>query len=76
MTSGVTRWPASWTPPVSRRKGRKRRTTRADTSTDRDPDLVCRTFRADASNLLWVGDLTYVAACSGCFACAYFTSGL
>jgi putative transposase len=53
------------------RKGRKRRTTKADPAAERHPDLVERDFSADRPNALWVSDLTYVATWSG-FAYVYF----
>jgi putative transposase len=46
-------------------RGRKRRTTRPDPASPRHPDLVERHFVADASNRLWVSDLTYVPTWSG-----------
>ena len=48
-----------------RRKGAKRRTTRADPAASRHPDLVERNFSATAPNRLWVTDLTYVATWAG-----------
>ena len=53
------------------RKGRKRRSTRADPVASRHPDLVERMFSADRPNRLWVSDLTYVATWQG-FAYVYF----
>jgi putative transposase len=47
------------------RRGKKRKTTKADPAADRHPDLVERHFVADAPNRLWVSDLTYVATWSG-----------
>jgi putative transposase len=53
------------------RRGKKRKTTKADPSAERHPDLVKRVFSAERPNALWVSDLTYVATWSG-FAYAYF----
>jgi len=47
------------------RKGRKRRTTRADPKAARHADLVKREFVAEHPNALWVTDLTYVATWAG-----------
>jgi len=47
------------------RRGRRVRTTVADTTAGRHPDLVNRRFTATAPNELWVMDLTYVATWSG-----------
>jgi transposase InsO family protein len=47
------------------RRGRRVRTTRADSSAVRHPDLVQRVFTATRPNELWVTDLTYVATWSG-----------
>lgn len=47
------------------RRGRAFRTTRADTSVPRPPDLVRRDFTAPAPNRLWVVDFTYVPTWSG-----------
>jgi len=46
-------------------RGRKVKTTIADSSTDRPADLVSRDFRANRPNELWVADLTYVATWKG-----------
>lgn len=40
-------------------------TTVADESAKRPADLVCREFKAEAPNQLWVADLTYVATWAG-----------
>jgi putative transposase len=48
-----------------RRKGAKRRTTKADPAAARHPDLVERNFSVGAPNALWVSDLTYVATWAG-----------
>ena len=53
------------------RRGKKRKTTKADPAAERHPDLVKRVFSAERPNALWVSDLTYVATWSG-FAYAYF----
>jgi putative transposase len=53
------------------RRGKKRKTTKADPAASRHPDLVERAFVAEAPNRLWVSDLTYVATWSG-FAYVYF----
>jgi putative transposase len=53
------------------RRGKKRKTTKADPSAERHPDLVKRVFSAERPNAMWVSDLTYVATRSG-FAYAYF----
>jgi putative transposase len=47
------------------RRRRRIRTTRADSSAARHPDLVQRIFTAGRPNELWVMDLTYVATWSG-----------
>jgi putative transposase len=47
------------------RRGKKRRTTIADPSAARAPDLVDRNFTATRPNQLWVADFTYVATWSG-----------
>jgi len=47
------------------RRGKKRRTTVADPSAARAPDLVDRNFTATRPNQLWVADFTYVATWSG-----------
>jgi putative transposase len=46
-------------------RGKVRRTTIADESADRPPDLVDRDFSASAPNRLWLADFTYVASWSG-----------
>lgn len=46
-------------------RGKVRRTTVADESADRPPDLVDRDFTATAPNRLWLADFTYVATWSG-----------
>jgi putative transposase len=43
------------------RRRRRVRTTRADDTAVRHPDLVRREFTADRPNRLWVTDLTFVA---------------
>lgn len=53
------------------RRGKRRKTTKADAAASRHPDLVERTSVAAAPNSLWVSDLTYVATWSG-FAYVYF----
>jgi transposase InsO family protein len=47
------------------RRGKPRRTTRADSAAARPADLVERNFSASRPNQLWVADLTYVATRSG-----------
>jgi putative transposase len=47
------------------RRGRRVRTTVADKTAARHPDLVNRRFAATAPNHLWVVDLTYVATWAG-----------
>jgi putative transposase len=47
------------------RRGKKRRTTIADPSAARAPDLVDRNFTASRPNQLWVADFTYVPTWSG-----------
>jgi len=47
------------------RRGKVFKTTRADTSVPRPPDLVRREFTAPAPNRLWVVDFTYVPTWSG-----------
>jgi putative transposase len=47
------------------RRRRKVRTTRADDSAPRHPDLVRRDFTADRPNRLWVTDLTFVPTWAG-----------
>ncbi len=56
---------------AGRVRGRTCRTTRADATAARPPDLVDRHFAASAPNQLWVADITYVATWSG-FAYAAF----
>lgn len=46
-------------------RGKAVRTTRADPSVTRPPDLVHRDFTARAVNLLWLVDFTYVSTWSG-----------
>jgi putative transposase len=46
-------------------RGKNRRTTIADPSAARAPDLVGRRFVATRPNQLWVSDFTYVASWSG-----------
>jgi putative transposase len=46
-------------------RGKTRRTTIADPTADRAPDLVQRRFVATRPNQLWVSDFTYVASWSG-----------
>jgi len=53
------------------RKGKNHRTTRPDPGQPRHPDLVHRSFGADAPNRLWVTDITYVPTWAG-FAYACF----
>lgn len=48
-----------------RRGAKKVRTTIADASATRPPDLVKRDFHADAPNRLWVVDFTYVPTWAG-----------
>jgi putative transposase len=47
------------------RRGKKVRTTRADETAGRHPDLVDREFVATRPNALWVTDLTHVATWAG-----------
>jgi putative transposase len=47
------------------RRRRRVRTTRADPTAPRHPDLVRREFTADRPNALWVTDLTFVPTWSG-----------
>ena len=47
------------------RRGRKKRTTRADAAAARPPDLLDRDFAADRPNAKWVSDITYVPTWSG-----------
>jgi putative transposase len=53
------------------RRGKKRKTTKADPSAPRPPDLVDRDVSATRPNQLWVADFTYVSTWSG-FAYAAF----
>lgn len=46
-------------------RGKSKRTTKADPSALRAPDLVKRHFAASEPNRLWVSDFTYVPAWSG-----------
>ena len=46
-------------------RGKSKRTTKADPSAVRAPDLVKRHFTATEPNRLWVSDFTYVPAWSG-----------
>jgi putative transposase len=51
------------------RRGKRRKTTKADPSAPRPPDLVDRDFSASRPNQLWVADFTYVSTWSGfCYA--------
>jgi putative transposase len=47
------------------RRGKRHFTTRRDEKAARPPDLVNRDFTADAPNLLWLADITYVRTWSG-----------
>lgn len=47
------------------RRGHRRRTTIADDTAARPPDLVERQFVADRPNQLWVADITYVSTWEG-----------
>ena len=47
------------------KRAKKVRTTRADPTASRPPDLVERDFTAERPNQLWVADLTHVATWSG-----------
>lgn len=47
------------------RRGKKVRTTRPEEGAQRDPDLVQRNVTAEATNQLWVTDLTYVSTWAG-----------
>jgi transposase InsO family protein len=47
------------------RRGRRPRTTNTDPTQPVAPNLVARTFHADAPNRLWVGDLTYIPTGDG-----------
>jgi len=46
-------------------RSKRVRTTRADPTAARHPDLVQRRFSAEAPNQLWVTDLTYVPTWAG-----------
>jgi putative transposase len=50
---------------VGVRRGRRARTTVADTGAARPPDLVCRNFTAARPDQLWLADLTYVPTWQG-----------
>jgi len=54
------------------RRVAKVRTTVADPTADRAPDLVKRQFRAPAPNRLIVADFTYVRMANGCFSYTAF----
>ena len=54
-------------------RGRVKRTTFADDTSDRPRDLVDRHFAAEAPNRLWVADLTYVRTWSGFVYVAFIT---
>lgn len=58
---------------AGRVRGRRRRTTIADTRAERPADLVERAFSATAPNQLWVADITYVATWSGFAYVAFVT---
>jgi putative transposase len=49
----------------AKRRGKPWRTTKADPTAQRRPDLVERDFSATAPNRLWVGDLTYLRSWEG-----------
>ena len=49
----------------AKRRGKPWRTTVADPSAHKRPDLVNRDFTADAPDRLWVGDLTYLRTWEG-----------
>ncbi len=49
----------------AKRRGKPWRTTKADPTVQRRPDLVERDFSATAPNRLWVGDLTYLRSWEG-----------
>jgi putative transposase len=49
----------------AKRRGKPWRTTKADPTAQRRPDLVCRDFSATAPNRLWVGDFTYLRSPEG-----------
>jgi len=54
-------------------RGKPRRTTVADTTRPRPPDLVQRRFGAAGPNQLWLADITYVATWSGFAYVAFVT---
>jgi putative transposase len=49
----------------AKRRGKPWRTTTADPTAQRRPDLVERDFSAEAPNRLWVGDFTYLRSWEG-----------
>jgi putative transposase len=49
----------------AKRRGKPWRTTKADPTAQRRPDLVERDFSATGPNRLWVGDLTYLRSWDG-----------
>ena len=49
----------------AKRRGKPWRTTKADPSAQRRPDLVQRSFIAQEPNRLWVGDLSYLRCWEG-----------
>ena len=49
----------------AKRRGKPWRTTKPDPDAARRPDLVERDFTAEAPNLLWVGDLSYLRCWEG-----------
>jgi putative transposase len=49
----------------AKRRGKPWRTTIADPTAEKRPDLVNRQFTADAPDRLWVGDLTYLRTWEG-----------
>ena len=49
----------------AKRRGKPWRTTVADPSAERAPDLVNRNFSAEAPDRLWVGDFTYLRCWEG-----------
>jgi putative transposase len=49
----------------AKRRGKRWRTTIADPSAERRPDLVNRDFTAPAPDRLWVGDFTYLSCWEG-----------
>jgi transposase InsO family protein len=49
----------------AKRRGKPWRTTNADPAAVRSPDLVNRDFTADAPNVLWVADFTYLRCWEG-----------